>query len=79
MGKSSSYYILTLPLETQRWQEDILAKRYKVAENIYNAMLRKAYTRYSQMCQTRQYRELRQTFECNIRCKGTKRNLSVFG
>ena len=46
MGKSSSYYILTLPLETQRWQEDILAKRYKVAENIYNAMLRKAYTRY---------------------------------
>ncbi len=60
MGKDSSYYILTLPLETQRWQEDILAKRYAVAENIYNAMLRKAYIRYNQMCQTQLYRELKQ-------------------
>lgn len=72
MGKSSSYYILTLPLETQRWQEDILAKRYKVAENIYNAMLRKAYTRYSQMCQTRQYRELRQRLSATSDAKARK-------
>lgn len=61
MGKDSSYYILTLPLQTQRWQEDILEKRYAVAENIYNAMLRKAYTRYTQMCQSNQYRTLRRS------------------
>lgn len=57
MPKQREYFVLTLPLQTEKWQEDVLEKRFEVNREIYNALLRKAYTRYRQMCQTRQYRE----------------------
>lgn len=31
--------VLTLPLKTEIWQEDIINKRFEIARNVYNAML----------------------------------------
>lgn len=40
MGSGTQYFVLTLPLITQRWQEDILNKRMEVNREIYNKRIR---------------------------------------
>lgn len=32
---------LTLPLKLEKWQEDLLAKRFEIARQIYNTMVGK--------------------------------------
>lgn len=54
------YFVLTLPLQTEAWQRDILGKRFEIHRQIYNALLQKALARYRQMAQTRAYRNLRE-------------------
>lgn len=54
------YFVLTLPLQTEAWQRDILEKRFEIHHQIYNALLQKALTRYGQMAQTRAYRKLKE-------------------
>lgn len=54
------YFVLTLPLQTEAWQRDILEKRFEIHRQIYNALLQKALTRYGQMAQTRAYRNLKE-------------------
>lgn len=53
----SQYFVLTLPLKTELWQQDVLEKRFEINRQIYNALLQKAMKRYRQMTQTRAYRE----------------------
>lgn len=50
-------YILTLKLETEQFQEDILSKRFEIGRQIYNAVLGKALTRYKEMIKTKRWRE----------------------
>ena len=54
------YFVLTLPLQAEAWQKDILEKRFEIHRQIYNALLQKALTRYRQMAQTRAYRNLKE-------------------
>ena len=54
------YFVLTLPLQAEAWQKDILKKRFEIHRQIYNALLQKALTRYRQMAQTRAYRNLKE-------------------
>lgn len=54
------YFVLTLPLQTEAWQRDILEKRFEIHRQIYNALLQKAVMRYGQMAQTRAYRNIRE-------------------
>lgn len=58
MTTAKEYFVLTLPLITEPWQEDILKKRFEVNCRIYNALLKEGEKRLKQMWQTRRYREL---------------------
>ena len=57
MGKSSTdTCCLTLPLKLEKWQEDRLAKRFEIARQIYNTMVRAELKRLRQVEQSPQYR-----------------------
>ncbi|WP_459566523.1 hypothetical protein [Clostridium sporogenes] len=48
-------YVLTLPLKTEKWQEDILEKRLNIARQIYNACLGEIFSRYRLMKRQKEY------------------------
>ncbi|WP_454054774.1 RNA-guided endonuclease TnpB family protein [Clostridium sp. Marseille-Q7071] len=48
-------YVLTLPLKTEKWQEDILEKRLNIARQIYNACLGEILSRYRLMKRQKEY------------------------
>lgn len=56
----NQYFVLTLPLKPELWQQDILEKRFEINRQIYNALLDKAIKRYRQMVQTKAYRANRE-------------------
>lgn len=51
-------FVLELPLKTEKYQEDILEKRFKIGRNIYNACLNELETRYKTMIQSKEYQEI---------------------
>lgn len=51
-------YVLTLPLNTQIYQEDIINKRLEISRNIYNSLLGKVLKRYNLMLESKEYRTL---------------------
>ncbi|WLC66759.1 transposase [Clostridium tagluense] len=53
-----SSYILTLKLETEIYQEDILDKRLEIGRNIYNSCLGELYKRYNYMKESKEYRKV---------------------
>lgn len=53
----NKYFVLTLPLKTELWQQHVLEKRFEINRQIYNALLETAIKRYKQMSQTKLYRE----------------------
>lgn len=57
MKEQKQRYILTLKLETEKFQEDILSKRFEIGRQIYNTVLGKALTRYKEMIKTKRWRE----------------------
>lgn len=68
MDKSkTSNYILTLQLRTEKWQEDILNKRFEKCRKIYNTCLSEALKRYKHMEESKAYRN-------NCKYKGKDRN-----
>ncbi|NFI08766.1 transposase [Clostridium botulinum] len=48
-------YVLTLPLKTEKWQEDILEKRLNIARQIYNACLGEILSRHRLMKRQKEY------------------------
>lgn len=50
-------YCITFPLITEKYQEDILAKRFEIGRKIYNAVLSGVCKRYKSMTETRRYRQ----------------------
>ena len=50
-------YILNLKLEIEKYQEDILSKRFEIGRQIYNSVLGIALKRYKEMIKTRAWRE----------------------
>lgn len=60
MEKEKNYFVLSLPLKLEPWQEHRLDKALEVNRQIYNAMLREGLKRYRQMAQTRAFRTLRE-------------------
>ena len=39
MAENKIMSVVTLPLKTEKWQEDILQKRFELCRKIYNNML----------------------------------------
>ena len=55
--KNTPSYVLNLRLETELFQEHILEKRFEIGRQIYNAVLRIAKKRYTEMTRTKVWRE----------------------
>lgn len=63
-----SNFILTLKLDTQKFQEDVLDKRLEIGRKIYNACLNELYKRYRTLQQSKEYQrvcKLPKGKECN--------------
>lgn len=63
-----SNFILTLELNTEKYQEDILNKRLEISRNIYNGCLGELFKRYNTMKQSKEYQRV-----CKMP-KGKERN-----
>ena len=50
-------YILTLKLETELYEEDILSKRFEIGRQLYNSILGMSFKRYKEMIKTKKWRE----------------------
>lgn len=51
-------FIVQFPLKTERYQEDILNKRFEIGRHIYNCLVNVTQKRYKEMIHTKRYRSL---------------------
>lgn len=51
-------FIVEFPLRTEKYQEDILNKRFEIGRRIYNSLVNVTQKRYKEMIKTRKYRNL---------------------
>lgn len=56
MKEPKQRYVLTLKLETEKYQEDILEKRFEIGRHLYNSVLNVALKRYKEMVKTKRWR-----------------------
>lgn len=52
------YFTVQFPLKTEKYQEDILDKRFEFGRQIYNSLLNIIQKRYREMIKTKKYRNL---------------------
>lgn len=53
-----SNFTLTLVLKTEKWQEDILDKRFNIGRQMYNAVLGELCKRYNTMTEREEYKKV---------------------
>ena len=53
-----SNFIVEFPLKTEKYQEDILNKRFEIGRQIYNSLVNITQKRYKEMIKTKKYRTL---------------------
>lgn len=53
-----SNFIVEFPSKTEKYQEDVLNKRFKVGRYIYNSLVNVTQKRYKEMIKTKKYRNL---------------------
>ena len=51
-------FIVQFPLRTEKYQEDILDKRFEIGRQIYNSLVNVTQKRYKEMIKTTKYRNL---------------------
>ena len=51
-------FIVEFPLKTEKYQEDILNKRFEIGREIYNSLVNITQKRYKEMIKTKKYRTL---------------------
>ena len=51
-------FIVQFPLKTEKYQEDMLDKRYEIGRKIYNSLINITQKRYKEIIKTKQYRNL---------------------
>ena len=51
-------FIVEFPLNTEKYQEDILDKRFEIGRQIYNSLVNVTQKRYKEMIKTKKYRTL---------------------
>ena len=51
-------FIVEFPLKTEKYQEDILDKRFEIGRQIYNSLVNVTQKRYKEMIKTKKYRNL---------------------
>lgn len=58
MVNTVAYFIVQFPLKTEKYQEDILDKRFEIGRQIYNSLVNITQKRYREMIKTKKYRSL---------------------
>ena len=58
-------FIVEFPLKTEKYQEDILKKRFEIGRHIYNSLVNVTQKRYKEMMKTKKYRTLLSSFTGN--------------
>ena len=53
-----TYFIIQFLLKTEKYQEDILNKRFEIGRHIYNSLVNITQKRYKEMTKTKKYRNL---------------------
>lgn len=53
-----AYFIVQFLLKTEKYQEDILNKRFEIGRQIYNSLVNVTQKRYKEMIKTKNYRNL---------------------
>lgn len=53
-----AYFTVQFPLKTEKFQEDILDKRFEIGRQIYNSLVNITQKRYKEMIKTKTYRTL---------------------
>lgn len=51
-------FIVQFPLKTEKYQENILDKRFEIGRRIYNSLVNVTQKRYKEMIKTKKYRNL---------------------
>ena len=51
-------FVVEFPLKTEKYQEDILNKRFEIGRQIYNSLVNITQKRYKEMVKTKKYRTL---------------------
>ena len=51
-------FIVQFPLKTEKYQKDILNKRFEIGRKIYNSLVNVTQKRYEEMIKTKKYRNL---------------------
>lgn len=51
-------FIVQFPLKTEKYQEDILNKRFEIGRKMYNSLVKVTQKRYKEMIKTKKYRTL---------------------
>lgn len=62
-----SNFVLTLPLKTEKFQDDVLDKNFEKCRKIYNACITELHKRYNHMRESKEYQK-------NCKYKGKDRN-----
>lgn len=60
-----SNFIVEFPLKTEKYQEDVLDKRFEIGRQMYNALVNVTQKRYKEMIRTKKYRTLMGTITGN--------------
>ena len=71
----NQYFVLTLPLKAELWQQHVLEKRFEINRQIYNLLLQNVMKRYKQMCQTKLYRANKEALLCTTEKEARKKLL----
>ena len=76
---SKPTFVLTLKLNTEKYQEDILNKRLEIGRQIYNACLNELFKRYRTMKQSKLYQEALKMKKTKERNKQFRKINKAFG
>ena len=76
---SKSTFVLTLKLNTEKYEEDILNKRLEIGRQIYNACLGELFKRYQTMKQSKIYQETLKMKKSKKRNKNFNKINNQFG
>lgn len=60
-------FVVEFPLKTEKYQEDILNKRFEIGRQIYNSLANITQKRYEEMTKTKEYRSLISSLSGNKR------------
>lgn len=73
-----SNFCITFPLITEKYQEDILNKRFEIARKIYNSLVTITQKRYKEMIKTKKYRHIKSELKTTYDNADTKKQKELY-